>query len=64
MSHPSPQHVVLIVGGAAAGSEAASRLAQQGVLCFVIEQNDRPYGKIEDGLPRWSPTAWRTSCGG
>ena len=49
----SPQHVVLIAGGAVAGSEAASQLAKRGVRCIVLEQNDRPYGKIEDGLPRW-----------
>lgn len=53
MSHPSPQHVVVIVGGAVAGSEAAFRFAERGILSIVLEQNDRPYGKIEDGLPRW-----------
>ncbi len=53
MSHPDPCHVVIIIGGAIAGSEAAYQLADRGVLCVVIEQNDRPYGKIEDGLPRW-----------
>ncbi len=53
MSRPSPQHVVVIVGGAVAGSEAAFRFAERGILCIVVEQNDRPYGKIEDGLPRW-----------
>lgn len=53
MSDPGPQHVVVIVGGAVAGSEAAFRLAERGILCVVLEQNDRPYGKIEDGLPRW-----------
>jgi NADPH-dependent glutamate synthase beta subunit-like oxidoreductase len=53
MSDPSPQHVVVIVGGAVAGSEAAFRFAERGILCIVLEQNDRPYGKIEDGLPRW-----------
>ncbi|HSB69915.1 MAG TPA: hypothetical protein VLT62_11335 [Candidatus Methylomirabilis sp.] len=47
------QHVVLIAGGAVAGSEAAFQMAQRGVCCVVLEQNDRPYGKIEDGLPRW-----------
>ena len=36
-----------------AGSEAAFRFAERGILCVVLEQNDRPYGKIEDGLPRW-----------
>jgi len=53
MLHPGPQHVVLIVGGAVAGSEAAVRFAERGILCIVLERNDRPYGKIEDGLPRW-----------
>jgi len=28
-------------------------LAARGVLVVVFEQNPRPYGKIEDGLPRW-----------
>lgn len=53
MSSFDPQHVVLIAGGAVAGSETALQLAQRGVCCVVLEQNDRPYGKIEDGLPRW-----------
>lgn len=53
MPQANPQHVVLIAGGAVAGSEAAFQLAQRGILCIVLEQNDRPYGKIEDGLPRW-----------
>ena len=47
------QHVVAVVGGATAGSEVARILAERGALVFVIEQNPRPYGKIEDGLPRW-----------
>ena len=46
-------HVVAIVGGAVAGSEAAVLLAESGALAVVFEQNARPYGKIEDGLPRW-----------
>lgn len=49
----SPQYVVAIVGGATAGAEAAAMLAGQGVVSVVFEQNARPYGKIEDGLPRW-----------
>lgn len=53
MSLPSHQHAVLIAGGAVAGSEAAFQFAQRGIVCIVLEQNDRPYGKIEDGLPRW-----------
>lgn len=48
-----PRHVVAIIGGAVSGSEAARTLADQGIACVVIEQNTRPYGKIEDGLPRW-----------
>jgi NADPH-dependent glutamate synthase beta subunit-like oxidoreductase len=49
----NPQHVVLVVGSAVSGSEAAFQLARRGIRCVVIEQNERPYGKIEDGLPRW-----------
>jgi hypothetical protein len=48
-----PSHVVAIIGGAVAGSEAAAFCAERGILALVIEQNDRPFGKIEDGLPRW-----------
>ena len=46
-------HFVAVIGGATAGAEVASRLADKGVRVFVFEQNERPYGKIEDGLPRW-----------
>ncbi len=42
-----------VVGAATAGSEIARILAQRGALVAVFEQNPRPYGKIEDGLPRW-----------
>jgi len=48
-----PTHVIGICGGAVAGSEAARRFAERGALAIVFEQNARPYGKIEDGLPRW-----------
>jgi len=41
------------VGAATAGSEIARILAERGALVVVFEQNPRPYGKIEDGLPRW-----------
>jgi ferredoxin--NADP+ reductase len=44
---------VAVVGGATAGAEAAAKLARAGALCVVFEQNDRPYGKVEDGLPMW-----------
>lgn len=32
---------------------AAEILADHGIRVAVFEQNTRPYGKIEDGLPRW-----------
>src|SRR6202140_727454 len=48
-----PQHFAAIIGGAIAGSIAAEILADHGIQVVVIEQNKRPYGKIEDGLPRW-----------
>ncbi len=47
------RHFVAVVGGAVAGSVAAEILSDHGVRVAVIEQNTRPYGKIEDGLPRW-----------
>ena len=47
------RHVVGIVGGACAGSVVAEKLAESGCEVVVFEQNRRPYGKIEDGLPRW-----------
>ncbi|MBI4613631.1 MAG: hypothetical protein HY720_08485 [Planctomycetes bacterium] len=47
------KHVVAIVGAAVAGSEAASVMADRGILSVVFDQNPRPFGKIEDGLPRW-----------
>ncbi len=47
------QHSIAIIGGATAGAEAADIFASQGILTVVFEQNARPYGKVEDGLPRW-----------
>ncbi len=49
----APSHSVAVIGGAVAGAEVAGALAARGALVAVIEQNPRPYGKIEDGLPRW-----------
>ena len=46
-------HYVAIIGGAVAGSAAAAILADSGIRVAVFDQNTRPYGKIEDGLPRW-----------
>jgi len=53
MSERAPQFVVAVVGGATAGAEAAGMLAARGITTVVFEQNPRPFGKIEDGLPRW-----------
>lgn len=46
-------YAIAVIGGATAGAEMAERLASEGAWVAVFEQNDRPYGKIEDGLPRW-----------
>jgi NADPH-dependent glutamate synthase beta subunit-like oxidoreductase len=46
-------HAVAVIGGATAGAEVAANLAGRGAQVAVFEQNPRPYGKIEDGLPRW-----------
>ena len=45
--------LVAVIGGSTAGAEVADKLAARGALCVVFEQNDRPYGKVEDGLPLW-----------
>jgi len=47
------RYFVAVVGGAVSGSVSAEILADHGVEVAVFEQNKRPYGKIEDGLPRW-----------
>jgi NADPH-dependent glutamate synthase beta subunit-like oxidoreductase len=47
------RHCVAVIGGAVAGAEVAGCLAEAGARAVVFEQNPRPYGKIEDGLPRW-----------
>jgi ferredoxin/flavodoxin---NADP+ reductase len=49
----NPGHFVAVIGGAVSGSVAAEILADNGIRVAVFEQNTRPYGKIEDGLPRW-----------
>lgn len=49
----SSQHIVAVIGGATAGAEVASRLTDAGIRVVVFEMNPRPFGKIEDGLPRW-----------
>jgi ferredoxin--NADP+ reductase len=52
MSNPG-RHFVAVIGGAISGSVATEILADHGIRVAVFEQNTRPYGKIEDGLPRW-----------
>jgi NADPH-dependent glutamate synthase beta subunit-like oxidoreductase len=49
----SEQFAIAVIGGATAGAEAADIFAKHGILTVVFEQNPRPYGKVEDGLPRW-----------
>lgn len=46
-------HFVAIIGGAVSGAEAAHQLAEKRIYSVVFEQNPLPYGKIEDGLPKW-----------
>lgn len=48
-----PGHFVALFGGACAGSEAAYQLASRGIYVAVFDQQALPYGKIEDGLPKW-----------
>lgn len=47
------KHYVAVIGGAVAGAEASYQLAQQGYKVVVFDQLNLPYGKIEDGLPKW-----------
>ena len=42
-----------IFGSAVAGSEAAHQLASIGFKVVLFDQSRLPYGKIEDGLPKW-----------
>src|SRR5271167_3936314 len=58
----SSRHVIAVIGAATAGSEIARILAGRGALVIVFEQNPRPYGKIEDGLPRWHIKQRRDEC--
>ena len=53
MSVDRPSHAIAIFGGACSGSVTAEILAKAGHQVVVFEQNPRPYGKIQDGLPRW-----------
>lgn len=50
---PDNGYAIAVIGGATAGAEAASIFSQEGISTVVFEMNARPYGKVEDGLPRW-----------
>lgn len=58
----SRDHLVAVVGGAVAGAEMARTLADDGAEVVVFEQNRRPFGKIEDGLPRWHSALREQEC--
>lgn len=47
------KHYIAVIGGSISGSEAANLLAKSGFRVVVFEMNTLPYGKIEDGLPKW-----------
>ena len=49
----SEEYAIAVIGGATAGAEAAGIFSDNEVLTVVFDQNERPYGKVEDGLPRW-----------
>jgi ferredoxin--NADP+ reductase len=57
------KYYVAIIGAATSGSVAAELLADKGIRVAVFEQNPRPYGKIEDGLPRWHSQQRRQEYG-
>lgn len=52
MEH-SGHHFIAVIGGSVSGSEAAFQLAEKGFRVVVFDQLALPYGKIEDGLPKW-----------
>jgi len=49
----NPVHYVAVIGGAVAGSATAFQFASRGIKIVIIDQQALPYGKIEDGLPKW-----------
>src|ERR1051326_2264422 len=49
----SMEPLVVVIGGGVAGSEAIAQLTANGIRTVCLEHNPLPYGKIEDGLPRW-----------
>ena len=49
----SGHHFIAIFGGAVAGAEAAFQLSKRGFRIVIFDQAMLPFGKIEDGLPKW-----------
>lgn len=49
----SGHHFIAIFGGAVAGAEAAYQLSKRGFRIVIFDQALLPFGKIEDGLPKW-----------
>jgi len=49
----NPVHYVAVIGGAVSGSATAFQFASRGIKTVIIDQQALPYGKIEDGLPKW-----------
>lgn len=46
-------HIVAVIGGATSGAEVAMQLTNMDVEVAVFDRHLLPYGKIDDGLPRW-----------
>jgi hypothetical protein len=46
-------YLVVIIGSGISGSEAAFQLSLHGITSVLFEQSPLPYGKIEEGLPKW-----------
>jgi hypothetical protein len=46
-------YFVGIFGGGVAGVEAAHQFSKRKIYSVLFEQNNLPYGKIEEGLPKW-----------
>ena len=48
-----PNYIVAVIGAGVSGSETAKQLSARGIITVLFEQNPLPYGKIEEGLPKW-----------
>ena len=63
LPRPTEEYAIAVIGGATAGAEAAGVFSANDVLTVVFDQNARPYGKVEDGLPRWHTALRRKEYG-